>query len=138
MKEKLFDLEELAEAIYDPEKEYQYYITCDVIIVQLKKAKEAEGLVRYFHLEKVFKYIRRLVLDEAHILMEHKSFRPASIMKISEVFGNGVHKLFLFARFLSCMSPGYVECLISRIGEFIVERPSAKISTILLCKIRLM
>lgn len=99
MKEKLFELEELAVEIYDPEKEYEYYITCDVVIVQLEKAKEAEGLVRYFHLEKVFKYIRRLVLDEAHILMEHKSFRAASIMKISEVFGSGVPKLFLSATF---------------------------------------
>lgn len=99
MKEKLFDLQELKVEIFDPEKEHVYYVTCDVIIVQLEKVKEAEGLIRYFDLEKVFKYIRRLVLDEAHVLMEHRSFRAASIMKIPEVFGKGIPKMFLSATF---------------------------------------
>lgn len=99
MKEKFSDLQELAVEIFDSEKEYEYYTTCDVIIVQLEKVKEAEGLVRYLHLEKVFKYIRRLVLDEAHIIMEHRPFRAASIMKIVEIFGNDIPKLFLSATF---------------------------------------
>lgn len=111
MKEKLVDLQELKVEIFDPEKEHVHYITCDVIILRLEKVKESEGLIRYFNLEEVFKYIRRLVLDEAHVLVEHRSFRAASIMKIPEVFGNVIAKMFLSATLPKLLKPGYAECL---------------------------
>lgn len=85
--------------LYDPGKENEYYMKCDIIVVQLEKVKEAKSLVKFFESPSVFKYIRRLVVDEAHVLIEQRLFRSQSIFKIGDIFGKGVPKVFLSATF---------------------------------------
>lgn len=102
VKVKMAELEELVVEVYDAEKEYEFYLKCDVIVIQLEKVKEAQGLVQFFESPTVFKYIRRLVVDEAHVLLKHREFR-LSVFKVGDVFGPQVPKLFLSATFPSRM-----------------------------------
>lgn len=103
IKIKIGGIKELVVELFDPEKDNEFYMKCDIIVLQLEKVKEAKSLVSFFESPSVFKYIRRLVVDEAHVLIEQRLFRSQSIFKIGDVFGNGVPKVFLSATFPQTM-----------------------------------
>lgn len=48
IKVKISGLEELVVELYDPGKENEYYMKCDIIVLQLEKVKEAKPLVKFF------------------------------------------------------------------------------------------
>ncbi len=55
-------------------------------MLQLEKVQEAAGLVRYFESGSVFRRVRRLIMDEAHALIEHREFRGLSVSRVRDVF----------------------------------------------------
>lgn len=89
------DLEELMGELYDPGKENEYYMNCDIIVLQLEKVKETKSLEKFFESPSMFKYIRRLLVDEAHVSIKQRLFHSQTIFKIGDIFGKGVPKVFL-------------------------------------------
>lgn len=103
VKVKLKELGELEVEIFDSDMVHEYYSNCDIIVLQLEKVLEAAGLVRYFESGSVFRRVRRLIMDEAHALIEHREFRGPSVSRVRDVFGESIPKLFLTATFPKAM-----------------------------------
>ena len=103
VKVKLKELGELEVEIFDSDMGHEYYSNCDIIVLQLEKVLDAAGLVRYFESGSVFRGVRRLIMDEAHALIEHREFRGPSVSRVRDVFGESIPKLFLTATFPKAM-----------------------------------
>ena len=103
VKVKLKELGELEVEIFDSDMGHEYYSNCDIIVLQLEKVLDAAGLVRYFESGSVFRRVRRLIMDEAHALIEHREFRGPSVSRVRDVFGESIPKLFLTATFPKAM-----------------------------------
>lgn len=97
VKIKMGELPELVVELFDEQKGFEHYMHCDVIILQLEKVGHAEGLIKFFESGISSKCIRRLVLDEAHAFVEHRTFRGGAIARVPEQFGRNIPKVLLSA-----------------------------------------
>lgn len=91
LKVKMKEIGVIAE-VFSLETPLEHYTDCEVIILQLEKVELAKELFKYFSLQSVRKFIRRVVLDEAHVYIHHVEFRvrikniPGILKDIPKVF----------------------------------------------------